>query len=271
MGKQATREELGDLGVVYNRLFEFVKNGKRPVAQVIAGLQALADGKFPEEARYDRYNAMLLSVADQLARLRDYNKLYWDNVLTDEHFECVNWGPDGLQHEQQVDDLLLLYVDFGSPEATFEAWWKVLCGTQPGNYRWDQLRTDVDHLKLHSRTREYGFGIYTVHINLVAHWEPEDGRNVIQVREQAEVNDELLAHAEAMAAYGLHPELLQQQDGENLPYVDLAGYMADVPGHGAWRPVPYFLWYRDYRKVMLSAFWVDYSNRCFAAPVVWES
>lgn len=43
-----------------------------------------------------------------------------------------------------------------------------------------------------------------------------------------------------------------------------------VPGHEAWRHVPYFHWHRDNRKVKLNANWDDNSNRNYAAPVVWD-
>jgi len=271
MAAELTTDEIAKFLNQQHELNKRVLRGTLDLAQVRPALQDIIDGKFAKVARFDRYNAMLLSLDNQLAKLRIYNEVYWNNVLTDEHFFELAFSAAHSEHEQRVDDLLLLYVDFGSPEATFEAWWKVLCGTQPGNYRWEQLRTDTEHLKLHDRARTYDLGIHVVHINLVAHWEPKDGRNVVSVREQAETNDELLAHAEAMAAYGLHPELLREQNGENLPYVDLAGYMADTPDDGAWRHVPYFNWRRGIREVGLYADWDVYSDGGGASPVVWES
>jgi hypothetical protein len=178
MGSKATREELGDLGVVYARLFEFVKNGKRPAGRVIAGMQALADGQFSEDGRFDRYNHLLLSLDEQMELLRRYNTQYWDNRLTDDDFSLVYSGAD-LEHTQRVDDLNVLHVEFDSPEETVEMWWRVMVGEQPKNWRWDELKLDPEHLRvLGCNTKSYEPGIHLVRINLVAHWEPEDGRTI---------------------------------------------------------------------------------------------
>lgn len=268
MGTKATNEELGRLGVVQNRLFEFVKDGKRPADQVVAAIQQLADGVFPVSNPFDAYTSKLLPLWQQLNLLKQFNVLHWDNILTEEEIDAVDTSSD---HVQSVDDLEILYVDFGSAEKNIEMWWRVLVANQPNNWRWDGLKTDPENLRLTPNTKAYEPGIHRVRINLVAHWEPENGRTIDEVREQAKQTDEILAHAEVLAAYGLHAALLQEQDGENLPYADMPGFQATVPGREAWAHVPYLFWNRDDRKVQLSAFWSGSRPQYWAAPVVRES
>lgn len=224
----------------------------------------------------DRYTPYLLSVTDQLERISEFNDRFWGGFFTQEEaalaLGIVGTGDYSHGHVQSVDDLEILYVDFGSPEKTVEMWWKVLVGTQPNAWRWDKLKTDAKHLRLHSYARQYGPGIHRVRINLVANWEPKDGRTVIQARERALATAQTLAAGEVLAAYGLHDELLRQQDGENLPYTDLAGYEATLPGDRPWAHYPYLDWSRSGRRVRLLAYWTAYvSYYDWAAPVVRES
>lgn len=242
--------------------------GERDQEYVLQALQEITEGKFVLADRFGRYANKLLPLWQQLNIIKQFNILHWDNVLTDEQLAAVDTSSD---HAQSVDDLEILYVDFGSPEKNVEAWWKVLVGTQPNAWRWDGLKTDRKKLRLDPNAKSYEPGIHRVRINLVSHWEPKDGRAVDEVRPQAKAAGEILAHAEAMAAYGLHAELLQEQDGENLPYVDLAGFQATVSGIGAWTDVPCLDWNRDDREVQLYADWSDGRNQSWAAPVVRES
>jgi hypothetical protein len=223
----------------------------------------------PTPDRYDRHRGLLLSLEDQLNKLNDFNERFWGGLLTPEEFTAIDIRSD---HVQSVDDLEILYVDFGSPEQNVEMWWKVIAGTQPRAWRWDGLKTDPEHLRLAPNTYQYNpgmRGIYRVRINLVANWQPQDGRSVLQVREWATRFGEYLAHAEVLAAYGFHNELLQRQDGTNLPYSDMAGFEASVPGDGPWASCPYLSWSGD--EARLSAYWVDSVHQLWSAPVVWES
>jgi hypothetical protein len=231
-------------------------------------LQDIIEGNFPADSRFDRYSGLLLPLGDQLTRLRGYNQRFWDNRVTNEQFAAVDTSSD---HTQSVDDLEIFHVEFGSLEETVEMWWKVLVGTQPKNWRWGELKLDPEHLGLGANTKSYEPGIHRVRINLVAHWEPEDGPTIEEVREQAKGTGEILAHSEVLSAYGLHPGLLQEQDGENLPYSDMPGFEVTVPGKGAWRFVLYVGWYPFDRRVALDAPWVVYRDDDWAAPVLRES
>ncbi|MEX2006903.1 MAG: hypothetical protein WD877_01940 [Candidatus Saccharimonadales bacterium] len=227
---------------------------------------------------FGQYAPYLLSLEDQLARLHEFNRQFWNNWLDEDQFEAagqlearIDWETAGREHVQSVNDLQIFYVDFGSPEKNVEMWWKVLAGTQSNAWRWDGLRTDKKHLRLGPNTRQYASGIHRIRINLVANWEPEHGRTVLQVREQASRSGELLAHTEVLAAYGLHDELLRQQDGENLPYADMAGFEATVSGGQPWANVPGLRWRGLGHGVSLSAYWYDSVDHDWAAPLVRES
>lgn len=225
----------------------------------------------------DKFAPYLLDMEAQLQRLQVFNRRFWNNQLTNEQFEAVARQIEYIDAEvglrsQRIDDLQILYVDFGSPEQTVEMWWKAIAGTQPNAWRWDGLQTDAEHLRLAVCTKQYKPGIHRVRINLVANWETQHGRSVNDVRERNNAQTgQFLAHAEVLAAYGLHDELLQQMDGQNLPYADLAGYEATVPGGDPWTDCPSLDWAWFPRGVRLGAGWAGGVNRRWAAPVVWES
>ena len=266
MSSKATDQQAATFLRRIDRLTRMFLSGERDQAYVLQGLQELGDGKYTFVDPFGRYDHLLLSLPDQLARLREYNAKYWDNRLTDEDFLSV--FEDVVQ---SVSDLTILHVQFGSLEETAEMWWKVFVGEQPKHWRADELKLDSEHLRLFdSNVATYDPGIHIVRINLVAHWEPEDGRTIEEVREQAKQSGETLAGLEVMSAYGLHTELLREQDGENLPYSDMPGTDVSLPGFSH----PYALyvrWYPLYRRARFNAAWVDSRARKWAAPVLRES
>ena len=267
MSTKATRKELGDLGVVYARLFEFVKNGKRPAATVIAGMQRLADGQFPEGMKFDRYGPLLLSLDEQLARLREYNQKYWDNHFTQAQLADVETSFDFIQ---RVDDLAVFHVQFDSLEETVDMWWRVFVGEQIGYWCSPELKVDAEHLRLlASDVLEYKPGIHLIMINLVAHWEPEIGRTLEDVREGAKSGGKTLAQLEIFSAYGLHPELFREQDGKNFPFSDLPGTDVSVlgkPGLGI-HSLSLF-WNLGSLEAQLSAGSVKNNENEWAAPLI---
>ena len=220
----------------------------------------------------DRNTSKLRSVADQLELLRRYNVQYWNGYLTKEQLNAVIAPGD---HEQRIDDLAILHVQFGSLEQTVEMWWRVYVGEQPQSWRWPELRVDAEHLRLlDSNVATYEPGIHPVRIDLVAHWEPKSGRTLEDVRTQAKQSGEILAQLEVMSAYGLHSALLHEQDGESLPYPDLAGTDVSIPGSSwpralyvCWDPFDHRAMLSD-RRAMLSARRVDFRGIEWASPVI---
>jgi hypothetical protein len=213
-----------------------------------------------------RYNHLLLSLSDQLELLRRYNTHYWDNYLTDEQLAGFHTAS---VHPQQVDDLEILHVAFPSPQQDVEMWWRVLAGEQANSWRWSGFKTDARHLRrLDHSVREYAPGIHRVRINLVAHYEPERGHFVGIVRAQAKSSGEILAHAEVLSAYGLHPELLREQDGRDLPYANVAGFQVTAYGGSKWGDYPLIKWGGFSHVVEMDAMF-DFHHHCkWATPVV---
>ena len=244
-------------------------NGRPELALVMLG--ALRDA-IPLKNRFDRYRDLRISPIDWIAQLRDYNRLYWDNRFTEEDFaqaEAQLLAAIPIGHVQSVNNLFGFHVAFSSLEETFEMWYKVYQGELPGACRWPELKVDAEHLGLHESARSYEPGIHLVNIDLVAHWEPGDGRTLIQVREQAKSNGEILAQLEVISIYGVLTELFMQQDGENLPYSDMSGTDVKVPGDSG--PCALCVdWDRHDRKAEFGADWVDDRNQSWAAPVLRE-
>jgi hypothetical protein len=220
----------------------------------------------------DRYADKLLSINEQLERLRRYNSHYWYGYLAEEQLNAVIAPGD---HELRIDDLKALHVQFSSLEETIEMWWRVYVGEQPHSWRWPELLVDAEHLRLlDSSVATYEPGIHPVRINLIAHWKPESGRTLEEVRAQAKQSGETLAQLETMSTYGLHSELLREQDGENLPYPDIAGTDVSVPGSSwprtlyvCWDPFDHRAMLSD-RRAMLSARRVDFRGIEWASPVI---
>jgi hypothetical protein len=238
-------------------------------------VQLIVEGKSLTNGRFDRYSNLLLSLYVQRSHLRYFNHQYWNGRFTDEQFSAVDiTGLEG--HVQQVEDLAVLHVQFASLEETVEMWWRVLaaetrlffCDGQTHDRRWDQLTLDSDHLRLiPSNVRTYKPGIHVVRLNLAAHWEPDEGRTLDKVRYQAGVSGETLAQLEVMSAYGLHPALLREQNGTDLPYPDMAATDVSVSCYSNSCALM-MGWDRGRRTVDLSARWVSSRERGWSAPIL---
>lgn len=263
----ATTEELVRIDGQAHEILKRVGNGSLDSRSVRKALQDIIEGKLSQDARFD---GKLLLLGDQLDLLRRYNAQYWDNRLTEEQFSAIERevAQSWLGHTQRLDDLAIFHVQFDSLEETVEMWWRVYVGEQPDSWRWPELRVDAEHLKLiGANVATYEPGVHVVRINLVAHWEPEGGRTLEEVRDGAKGTDEILAQLEVLSAYGLHTDLFREQDGENLPYSDMPGTDVSTPGYSKPRALC-VAWAPSDREAMLGACWVDFRNDRWAAPVL---
>lgn len=262
------------LGGVARKQWELdrrVLEGSLDPAYVTAALQEVLEGKFELTDKFARFTPLLLTLEQQFELICRYNQQYWDGYFSDKELEA--YRPKLVSdHQQSVTDLLVFHVEFGSLEETIEMWWRVFMGEQPGHWRWESLKLDSQHCMLvPSHVATYPPKTITqVRLNLVSHWEPEEGRTLEQVRERVAASGEILAHTEVMSAYGLHTALFREQDGDTLPWADLAGTDVMVPGESE-RHALYVYWAPGYRKARLLAYWVDNRSRKWAAPVVRES
>jgi len=273
-----------DMERAFAQLYEMQKqllSGALAPLQIRRPIQDLIEHNFPEDTHFARYSGMLMSPSDWLARLREYNAKYWGGKYTDEDFARAEAQlasvPD--DHVQSVDNIYGFHVCGDSDPETFEMWYKVYEGELPGVWRWEELKFDAEHFRLHKLARRYEPGIHLVNINLVAHWEPEDGRTLPEVREQAASQSEILAQFEVISIYGVLTELFMEQDGENLPYTDLPGteFRTEVPENesdeeksGPWRSALCCRWHRGDRQARFLAFAVGSRDQGWSAPVLRE-
>lgn len=262
-------EDLKNLQKRQNEIFKRVGNGTLDPRGVYEALQPIVEGKFPVLFDpFGNYSGLLLPLDKQLELLREYNEKYWGGVITEEMFAVVDTESD---HVQRVEDLEILFVQFGSDMETFENWVAVYRGEQENSWRGGSLNKGYDICQLSANTRHYSVGIHCIHINLAAHWDPKNGRSVDDVRARAKDSVVNLAHGEVFATYALHTELLQKTDGINLPYFDAAGYEVKPAGDSEWRYAPYGNWDADGRKASVDSSWTNDRDSIYAAPVVRES
>lgn len=251
-----------------DRLTRMFLSGERDQDYVLQGIQELGDGTYTLVDPLARFADLLVSPFDWLIRLHDFNVKYWDNRFSDEDFREAETQlaavPD--DHVQSVDNVFGFHVQFASLEETYEMWYKVYQGELSDTWRWPELKVDSEHLRLHELAKSYEPGIHLVNINLVAHWEPEDGRTLASVREQAKSGGEILAQLEVISIYGVLSSLFMEQDGENLPYSDMPGTDVIVPGSSR----PYALYVSWGGLARFYACWVDYRYQLWAAPVLRE-
>lgn len=219
---------------------------------------------------FARFDDKILSVVDWLTQLRGYNDDYWNNKYTEEDFAraealLTNVPAD---HIQTVANCFGYHVEGESHQETFDMWYPVYQGRLPNAWRWDGLKFGKKEFRLHKLAHSYTPGLHLVNLNLVAHWEPETGRNLVQVREQATEQSEILAQLEPVSFYGVLTDLFQEQNGTDLPFVDLAGTEVTAPGRAAWQCAMYFFWSRVDRKARFRADDIGISDQMYAAPVV---
>ena len=287
-----TSQDLINLEKRWHEIFKRVGNGTLDPRGAYDALQPIVEGKFPlvsepfgsyvksnikygnkeatdkEIAKVANIAGMLLSLDQQLALLREYNETYWNGAIPEDMFAAIDTTSD---HVQRVDDLEILYVQFGSDKETFQNWVAVIKGEQPNFWCDGILTKGYDIRRIATSTRQYPFGIFRVHINLVAHWELKNRRSVDKVREQVKGMPERLAHAEVFAAYALHTELFQATDGINLPSFEAAGYRVKASRDRYWGGAPYANWSAHDRRAYVGCGGIGFRGCTVAAPVVWES
>ena len=170
-------------------------------------------------------------------------------------------------HVQSVEDLEFFFVVLSTLEKTWNFNQKLIELTQPGTWNPGFFGKDETQMRLDPNAVVYEPGIHRVRINLVDNWLPERGRSVDQVRFHASEGGKKLAGIEVIGAYGLQdPKLLQSQDGEALPYCNLAGLQQGV----GFARVPGFLWYRGNRKARFYSWRSGDVFADFAAPSLRE-
>ncbi|TAK89176.1 hypothetical protein EPO04_03710 [Patescibacteria group bacterium] len=162
---------------------------------------------------------------------------------------------------------LCLKIWLGSAEKTAEELWAWVVDSHPNSWQYGGLKFDPEYFELLDPSR-YGDepSVEWEVIDLGAYWEPESGRTVLEVREQAAARSDVLADFEVLTVAALHPNYIQAQDGESVPYLDVAGVKTTLPGGEPC--APYISWNQYRRGVGLLMSTVDYRNDEWAAPVI---
>lgn len=180
--------------------------------------------------------------------------------FTKEHFEKLGeppaW-PAGLLSAVVLDVGLYTF------RQTFEEAWACIVESQQGHggghWRWDAIKTDNDHLRLHSN-RSHERGLKWRVIDFAAHWDKRDG-----IRPQ-DVRNEKSPDSACLWAASYFPKYIQAMDGENVPYMWIPGYDLNVDGYSPWPFVPLLSWYRVGRWVGLVAGPADGRGQSWAVP-----
>lgn len=263
MATPATREELGDLAVVYNSLFDFVKSGKRPAGPVITGLQLLRDGEFPFEQQVVSTTSGLFSTPQEiLARFAFYagNQGLPPVVLA----QLEESLP--ADHVSSLNGMLAPDIWLGDLPTTFEflVGWLQYEQRQAGNgyWRWDGLKSDTKHLRLLDPDR-YGkepSGRW-VELDMLA----KRGNSPKEARDPAKS-----AGLQVVSAFAANPAYPPAIDYDTIPGAWAAGLQAKPPENRDWQGVPILGWRGFYRQVGVSADW-DYGRHShYAVPEVRE-
>ena len=227
----------------------------------VAALQAPAVVKlvrYYPQRDFSRYNQYLRPLDKQLEFLWKLTPKLPEALRVDSSWLDVDTTSD---HVQSVEDLEVFFLVSDTLEKTLALNWELMKLTQPAVYH-SGFETDAANLRLGPNTRWYEPGLHRVRINLVDNWDPKQGRSIDQVRTRVAGTDTLLASIEPIGAYAVHSELFQQQDGENLPYCDLAGLQQ---GRG-FAQVPLFRWYGIDSRAYLRSWGSGDAGRRYAAP-----
>lgn len=254
-----TIEDLVRLGAKNQEILKRIGNGTLQIDDVLPALQRIIEGRFSDP---DLIHSMFVSPQTQLANVRSWNlERGWDFI--EAHFvqaaaelEALTWPSDRLT-------VLVLVPYLDTVQRTFEELWAVASAAQPNNWRWDELKSDAEHLRLLEGI-EHVPGLRWEVIDLGANWDPREGIRPVDVRAANS------AHAGVLAAAGHFPKWVQAMDGTKVPYVWLPGYQVTIPGSEAWRYVPCLSWDRGDREVDLGAVWDGRRSIRWACPVVKE-
>lgn len=150
--------------------------------------------------------------------------------------------------------LTVTYTTFNTLQETFEYYWNKIKEMQENTWRWNEVKTDPDHLRLWNATFEPNT-TKVVRINMKAN----QGKSTKEVRKE----QTYLPGVEILAAVAQHPEYAKKMDGEEYPYVNLGGLELNY-GRPTWGGVPYLDFVGGGRRVRLG------SDGCVGACPLWS-
>ena len=256
---ELTPEQLASLNERQAEIFKRVCNGGLDINDALTGTQSILDKLFPlKPDKFSQFSHLLRSLSAQAESLRSLNEqMPKGKRVPDSWLEALDAASD---HVQSVQDLEFFFVvPTGSLKEVIEYQVQLMKLTQPGIWRSSDFDNEIDGAYLDGTADKDMFakpGIYRRRINLVSYWDPKNGSSVDLARSQATESSIKLAGLSAVGAYALQdPELYQKQDGENLPYFDIAELRSGVGGRRAfcshWRSGARAACFRSFRSAFV--------------------
>ena len=165
-------------------------------------------------------------------------------------------------HYQMAEDCEFLLVSLGDFKKTQKSI-RELTKLKNGIWLSNQFQEDENKFCLHETAADYFYakpGFYWVRINLMANWDPKNGRSVDQVWDKS-IGTKLNAGSLGNPALDLQDQQLRKmQNGIDFPYFDHADQQ--VSGGGSSR-APYSRWDGGNRGVLFHLF----DSGCVAGDV----
>jgi hypothetical protein len=203
---------------------------------------------------------LFTSAADQLARVRRLNAdRGWG--FTDGDFECLDPAPAWPLSNQDRLVAVVLEVVLASPTGqadilhTVDELWELAAEQQEHFWRYEELKSDPKHLAFFDGIKAKP-GLRWVVIDLGAN----------RGTAPASVRSPNSPHVAILMAAMLHPEWVRAMDGENVPFVWIAGLKANVPWRGEWNSVPYLYFCKSEREVYFRTDRSDRRELLYAIP-----
>ena len=275
----ATTDQLYSLQARTNEIWNRVKAGSMTIETALAGIQAILNGDFPkyESSRLDDY--LPVFTAQQMLLTEYFDKFASTLGLSNKQvkqiadkLKSIGTRYTDLPNNRTIDNCGgLFFLWLGDLHTTFKFYSLMVEDRQKqaggANENW--YGTDFAKLRMEFDKTAYQYpdepGVYLVDgLSLVDNWDPQNGPSVDKARFNAsEKSNYYLASLEALALYAVaDPELYRAQDGEKLPYYDMAGIKAgDFLDYA-----PYSHWLADSRQVHFLYYRTGFVNCRYARP-----
>lgn len=251
LNKPVSDEQMDRLAGKWQAIQGKLRAGALPFEQVLGAFQSIHDGKLGDTGvpvthqrvrKIQLTHGMFVSVDTQIENVRRWSEEQ-DLGFGDEVFEALP-DPPAWPDDRLVPVALVPYLQ--TVQATLDGLWGIAASRQKSQWRWPELRSDAEHLRLLQGIGHQP-GLRWEVIDLAANWDKKDGTSPESVRSAKS------PHAGILAAAAHHPKWVQAMDGAKVPYVWLPGYEAVIPGSSEWRFTPYLNFFHDARGVLLGA------------------
>lgn len=255
MTEKVADARLGKIARQQHDLFRRVREGVLNPSLVSRQLQDIIEGRSIQDVV-----ALFTPPERQVERVRAWNTAAnWG--FTEQDFAKLGEPPAWPEGRLVA---IVLDIQLETSQRTFEEAWDIIEGVHPNSWRWDQIQADEEHLRLYpgcSHQRNLSWRVIDLGANRDR--KPQDVRS--------EMKPELLPHSALLWAAALHPNWVQAMNGNDVPFVFLAGYQLTIPGYQPWAHVPRLNWARMSREVWLNALFAGLRSPSWGVPVLREA